>query len=206
MKNLNVSVDSISVNSLLFSTTCRTKKLLEEKQFCNSLINSRNKKTVLLATEISELADAVKKGEGLLRESEELADIIIRSCNFLCAIETFDIYRDTLLNCEDLKKKEIIVNLSSDFFRSTNSINSKFEILENMLKTWGLILNSCVVFLENRNRENFIDMWEKIAKLNAYCKIYCNEFIKMDLREIVESKMNKNLSRKIRYNCCEEFN
>lgn len=200
------------LNKLLKSTTVKTKKLLSEKGFSSS-INNRVDKAVLLNTEISELADAVKKGLGVESEGLELADIVIRAVNFLCLDETYEDY---------IKLCELVSNNAEHSFEKisiaitipdiNNRISSKYCLIEDMMMCWVEIKKASemleVCFINNLDYKNFsaafIILWNKIVDLIAYCNCYATVYLPENLQFYVDTKMDKNFKRPFKYGVCEE--
>lgn len=221
-KSKNTEVDTYSVISMLSTnliikgTVERTKELLIQKQFSNSIIESRVEKTVLLATEISELADAVKKGLGKDAEAEELADIIIRGCNFLCSNETYNHYKNLCMALESkgLFNSDFSVKVNKSYFISKEilEVESKFRVIEAMMEAWGDIKNQSVKYINtykkrtaNDEYKEFLALWSKLMNLFCYCEFYSVNFLDNKLHLAINNKMNSNFKRPIRYNSCEEM-
>lgn len=210
-KNYRI-IPSKTINEILLNTVVKSKQLLEEKGFPNTL-NARVEKHVLLGTEVSELADAVKKGKGEVEEGEELADIVIRLCNFLCADETFNQY---------VKLSEVFWKYEAEF---PNAIN--IEIYDSkkhglsMVEAKYVIIQQMMICNENVrvNADNFvrvgihnadpvplINLWYACLKMAALCDAYAETFLPETLQFYIHAKMDKNFKRPYRYNTCDEFN
>ena len=198
------------INDLLYRTTLMTSELLDEKGFSKSLILNRVAKSVFLNTEISELADAIKKNLGKEEEGFEIADIIIRSTNFLCAIETFKEYEKLSL---EVQKNSIA--FENKFFKipvfnfsGMAEEDAKLNLVENMMRIWNDINTSSELMVHAyRSKDSrkgftklFIGLWNHIMELTALCEVYTDMFLSKNLHYYIDKKMNKNFERPFRYN------
>lgn len=204
----NISTDNLkrvySLNDIereLFDTAIMSEKLLKEKGFSLSLTECGISKSVFLNTEISELADAVKKGLGEEAEGLELADISIRAAGILVCFETKDLFKDLheqIMN--KLLNKKIEVKLCTNI--DSDLCNKKIDCIENMMNLWFSInLNlKKSIQLNNTDSDVFIKLWKNITKLICCCKLYCDVFLHENLQDYINEKMEINFKRPIKYN------
>lgn len=187
-------------------------KLWKEKGFSDSLIENRAMWTTLLISEVSELADAEKKGLFVDNTLYEIADIVIRATDLLCYKEVLPIYKNL---CSQMNEKCVItVPVFRTFsFYDSEIQNSKFLMLESMHKI-------CIDIAEQTKRFAFayetkdnvavarevILLWYKIMVLIGYCKAYLFSFYEREnLQDIINHKMNLNFKRPYKYNTNEEM-
>lgn len=206
----NITVDNLkrtySLNDIekeLFDTAVMAEKLLKEKGFSLSLNECGISKSVFLNTEISELADAVKKGLGKDEEGLELADISIRAAGILICFETKDLFQDLH---EQIASKvfdrkievELCTNIDNDL------CSKKIDCIENMMNLWFLINFNLKKYIKlnnnNNNSDAFIKLWKNITKLICCCKLYCDVFLQKNLQDYINEKMEINFKRPIKYN------
>lgn len=209
-KNSYITYVVPEINNQIMSYVVSTEELLREKEFSLCLLTEGITKSVFLNTEISELADAVKKGFGDESEGLEVADIVIRACNFLCADETFDEYKSIteVLN-HNIGDSEIIkVAISLD--RNKTTEESKFIFIENMMKQWFALNNSLNHFIDsldkNKNIQNMMitQLWGDTLLLICMCDLYADMFLEENLHFYVRKKMDINSQRPVRYNISEK--
>lgn len=195
------------MNNLLCETTIKEKELLKQKGFSNSLVHNRTVKSVLLNTEISELADAVKKDLGKEAEGFELADIVMRCTNFLCSDETISQYLKLSIEI----KKELSEFENKYFAISVNTYSqseneSKFVMIEDMMRVWNEVNTSSKIMMyayhnsEKNFLKLFVAMWNNIIELVSLCDVYADVFLPENLQYYVETKMEQNFGRPFRYN------
>lgn len=215
---LNTDIDSSTLvynlndmNKLLKSTTSNTRELLTEKGFCTS-IKDRVEKSVLLNTEISELADAVKKGLGDSAEGSEIADIIIRASNFLCLDETYHQYQKlSYVISSNIRNSDTVSVMVADP-NTSNKITGKYALIEDMMVCWTEIKKASemveICYLNKLGEEKFISafivLWNKIIDLSAYCSAYVTLYLPKNLQYYISDKMIKNFNRPYRYGTSEE--
>lgn len=200
------------LNKLLKSTTTKTRELLAKKGFTLS-IEDRVEKTVLLNTEISELADAVKKGLGQDAEGAEIADIVIRATNFLCLDETYHSYQklSNVLTQTVSNTDRVTIGASISDYES-NSKKDKYSLIEDMMVCWveikraSELLEVCCVDKMGSDKFNtaFIVLWNKVIDLIAYCSAYVTLYLPENLQYYVEYKMSVNFKRPYKYGTSEE--
>ena len=200
----------LSINNLCLSLTEQIRKLWEEKGFSYSFLETRSEKVVLMISEISELADAVKKGKSEKEIMFELADIVIRATNLLCCDETFLCYKNM---CKIMPNHDISLPLlSADKISQEKEMKLKYDMIERMHQVCSDIIISSkrVEFTitdrpEDKPRE-FIIMWNHIMILIGYCIVYVNSFNKsQNLQEAIKEKMAINFNRPYKYNTFEEM-
>ena len=200
------------LNKLLRSTTTKTKELLTEKGFTLT-IDDRVEKTVLLNTEISELADAVKKGLGRDAEGAEIADIVIRATNFLCLDETYHSYQklsNVLAQTPSNTDKVTVGACVSD--SESKLKKDKYSLIEDMMVCWieikrasEMVWVCCTDKLgEDKFNTAFIILWNKVIDLTAYCSAYATLYLPGNLQYYVGYKMNENFKRPYKYGTSEE--
>lgn len=203
------------VNKILKSTAIDTRQLLLDKGFSIS-IHDRVDKSVLLNTEISELADAVKKGLGSDAEGLELADIVIRASNFLCLNETHCEYIKLCnLITKDvehtIEKISVTVTMPA-VDDEDNKISSKYYLIEEMMVSWIDIKRASemleVCFINDLDYQkvlsSFILLWNKVIDLTTYCKCYATLYLPENLQFYIDAKMDKNFKRPYKYGVCKE--
>lgn len=200
------------LNKLLKSTTTKTRELLTKKGFTLS-IEDRVEKTVLLNTEISELADAVKKGLGQDAEGAEIADIVIRATNFLCLDETYHSYQklSNVLTQTVSNTDRVTIGASISDYES-NLKKDKYLLIEDMMVCWveikraSELLEVCCVDKMGSDKFNtaFIVLWNKVIDLIAYCSAYVTLYLPENLQYYVEYKMGVNFKRPYKYGTSEE--
>lgn len=228
--DLNLSQDGVFSNKKGFEvvellelarrTTLETRELLNKKGFPTSLIHNFSDKIVLLNSEISELADAVKKKRSLDEEGSEIADIVIRACNITCSDELqshFIEYLDSLYkyNHRSVLSSKMYVNIGY-----SNSLQkNKYNTMELMTQVTGSLTRSIRTYQYSRvarpiNNEDFESALFKIRddrnkieeiflhfmNLICLCKFYSDEFLATDLQELVSKKMNVNFDRPFQFN------
>lgn len=199
------------MNKLLGSTVETTQKLLYEKGFSLSL-KDRVEKSVLLNTEISELADAVKKGYGHEEEGSEIADIVIRAINFLCLEETFHQYQKLSYAMSKKMAGSEVISIRVNNPDKSNPTKTKYELIEDMMCCWLEVKKASdmvyVSYYENLGEEKFVSsfilLWNKVVDLCAYCSAYVTLYLPSNLQFYVENKMNKNFNRPYRYGTSEQ--
>ena len=199
------------MNKLLHSTTVSTKQLLSEKGFTVSLAD-RVEKSVLLNTEISELADAVKKGYGDEDEGSEIADIIIRAVNFFCLDETFHNYEKLTYILKQKCSSTDTITVPTPLNREAKEVKNKYILIEKMMNCWVEIKDASemleICYSENLGEDKFntafIILWNKIVDLCAHCSAYVTLYLPQNLQYYVDSKMSKNFNRPYKYGTSEE--
>ena len=200
------------LNKLLRSTTTKTRELLTEKGFTLT-IDDRVEKTVLLNTEISELADAVKKGLGRDAEGAEIADIVIRATNFLCLDETYHSYQklsNVLAQTPSNTDKVTVGACVSD--SESKLKKDKYSLIEDMMVCWieikrasEMVWVCCTDKLgEDKFNTAFIILWNKVIDLIAYCSAYTTLYLPGNLQYYIGYKMNENFKRPYKYGTSEE--
>lgn len=207
-----LSLSSEMLNEIMLNTVIRSKKLLEEKGFPNTL-HAKLEKHVLLGTEISELADAVKKGKGVNEEGEELADIVIRLSNFLCADETYDQYiklSQVFWSYEDEFSNMLNVETHEVFKYPVREIDMKYGIIQQMMirnESVRITADNYVdLGINNADPVPLISLWYACLRLLGLCYAYADAFLPESLHFYIDEKMEKNFKRPFRYNTCEDFN
>ena len=206
MYNLN------DMNKLLKSTVYSTRDLLKQKGFSLSL-KDRVEKSVLLNTEISELADAVKKGYGANEEGYEIADIVIRAANFLCLDETFHQYEKLSYAISSKIVPSEVISVTVKNPDSTDIKKIKYELIEDMMCCWIEVKKASDMLDISYNNKlgeeklisSFIVLWNKIVDLCAYCSAYVTLYLPKNLQFYVAHKMDKNFKRPYRYGTSEEI-
>lgn len=211
-KNIFLSYNLDDLNKLLRSTTTKTRELLIEKGFTLS-INDRAEKTVLLNTEISELADAVKKGLGRDAEGAEIADIVIRATNFLCLDETYNSYQKLSNVLAQTSSNTDKVTVGACISDSESELKKdKYSLIEDMMVCWIEIKRAsemvwvCCTDKLGGDKFNtaFIILWNKVIDLIAYCSAYATLYLPGNLQYYVGYKMNENFKRPYKYGTSEE--
>lgn len=199
------------MNKLLHTTSVITRKLLSDKGFTLS-IEDRVEKSVLLNTEISELADAVKKGLGKEAEGSEVADIIIRASNFLCLDETYHNYQKLSNVLIRSAENTDTVSVAASISGYSDKVKDKYLLIEDMMRCWVEIKDASemveICYSEKLGEEKFntafIILWNKIIDLSAYCSAYVTLYLPQNLQYYINDKMNKNFERPYKYGTYEE--
>lgn len=191
------------INDLALNTIYDSKVLATAKGFGNS-IKAYNEKVVLLNTEISELADAVKKGLGDEEEGFEVADIIIRACGLYCVFEEINKYRSAKKRFDEYRIIGKINNTcKSDF--SDKSLKSKFEDIKRIMESWTII-SSCYEMASRGKLDNLYDCsWCNLLILICQCDYYCKKYLDEDVEYFIKEKMKINFSRPYQYGICKEM-
>lgn len=211
-KNTFLAYNLNDLNKLLRSTTTKTRELLTKKGFTLS-IDDRVEKTVLLNTEISELADAVKKGLGRDAEGAEIADIVIRATNFLCLDETYHSYQKLSNILAQTPSNTDKVTVGACVSDSESKLKKdKYSLIEDMMVCWieikrasEMVWVCCTDKLgEDKFNTAFIILWNKVIDLTAYCSAYATLYLPGNLQYYVGYKMNENFKRPYKYGTSEE--
>lgn len=199
------------LNEILLDTTIRTKSLLESKGFANTL-EAKVEKHVLLGTEISELADAIKKGKSEDEEGYELADIVIRLSNFLSAKETYGYYiklSQVFWNYEETLPQFITIQTYTSGKTFSNKSQIKYEIIQEMMAANEIIKitadNYVAIGVNNADPTPLINLWDACLRLIGLCYVYAETFLPEKLQFYINEKMEQNFKRPYRYNVCKEF-
>lgn len=211
-----------AIHDLIYEVTEQTRQLLEEKGFSNCLKTSCAEKFVLLGTEISELADAVKKGKGTEEEKMEIADILIRACNFLCSIEVYNSFlainhyikteEDEFIRYEfkvDEDIQAMIMKMQMSWYNKANDnvVPVKYSIISEMMKinhAIGVQLDT-LSFLEEKDEKAHVEIYYKICHLVMVCGFYADLFLGDEkMQDFTQRKMDINFKRPYKYNTFEE--
>lgn len=203
----------VSINFFVKEISEKTRELHKLKYFNTSLYDSRIEKNILLLSEIGELTDAIKKGNGEEKEAEELADIYIRACNYLCADETYVFYTklSESLNNKSIFDENFSILISKDLLDKEKLVYKKFAVLEAMYEQCYEIKKESITFLKARYTEEefkyrgFLRLWSQVMRLICLCEFYSNHFLNSGLRLAVTNKMNNNFNREARFNTCKEM-
>lgn len=204
------------INDLMYELSKKTIEMLREKGFSNS-IKDRYEKTVLLGTEISELADAVKKGYGVDSEGDEIADIMIRLSNFLCLEETLGHYikmNRVISKTTDILNETITIPVNMKTPKDRPKAN-KYSLIEDMMVSWGSIKEAMDIFsaslfgdtyprIYEDSNSAFVILWDRSMELAAICYAYTDIYLDESIEFYVQRKMAVNFDRPYRFNTEEE--
>lgn len=192
------------INDIAYYTSSITRKLLISKGFTNT-IHAYIEKHVLLGTEISELADAVKKGKGFEEECEELADIAIRASNFLCCDEVWQMYNDSF-KPDKIANSEDIVQVVIKMHWTDTEVDMKYAVLSAMMSVVETIRERAEIYanIHNRNEQSFSNLISSVYELIAFCSLYSEMFLSSNLQSYINDKMRYNFERPYKYNTFEE--
>lgn len=202
--------DDLSINDLCLNLSEQIRKLWKEKGFNSSFLETRSEKVVLMISEISELADAEKKGKSEKEIIFELADIVIRAANLLSCDETLPCYKNM---CKIMPNHDISLPLLvSKDISSEKKLKLKYDMIEKMHEVCGDIIFSSKRLefsIEERPEDKareFIIMWNHIMILVGYCIVYVDSFYEnQNLQEAIQEKMAINFNRPYKYNTFEEM-
>lgn len=194
------------IGETVFYTSSITKKLLAEKGFSNTL-HSYIEKHVLLGTEISELADAIKKGKGEDHEGEELADIVIRACNFICCDEVHNVYANWYAPNNYSDDVTDIVQVTIHTHQINNTVDMKYAVLGEMMSIVEEIKRKSIdiVHLVSTDLVRIEELVELVHELVALCVFYSDRFLSENLQDYIDKKMRYNFKRPYKYNTFEEL-
>lgn len=193
------------IGETVFYTSSITKKLLSEKGFSNT-IHSYIEKHVLLGTEVSELADAIKKGKGEDYEGEELADIAIRACNFVCCDEVHEVYTRWYAPNNYSEDAADIVQVTIWTHQIKNTVDMKYAVLGEMMSVIESIKRKSIdiVYSTSTNLTYIEELVDLVHELIALCVLYSERFLSENLQDYIDRKMRYNFKRPYKYNTYEE--
>lgn len=193
------------IGETVFYTSSITRKLLLEKGFSNT-IHSYIEKHVLLGTEISELADAIKKGKGEDYEGEELADIAIRACNFVCCDEVYQLYTRWYTSNNYSENETDIVQVTIWTHHVKDTVDMKYAVLGEMMSVVEEIKRKSIDIanLITTNLTYTEELVDLIHQLIALCVFYSETFLSENLQDYIDRKMRYNFKRPYKYNTYEE--
>jgi NTP pyrophosphatase (non-canonical NTP hydrolase) len=173
------------------------KVLLDEKGF-NYDMSDTPEKIALLHSEISELADAFKKGKGDDEEGAEIADIAIRLMNVPCIypkiidnLGSFDISESFEVALEHLYKDSPIKSIK---YTAICSMHEAVVDLDRELLLLQYDDNG------EENGRNYMHIISLIYTILTLLYLYSDLILHANLQELVDKKMDKNWKRPYRYN------
>lgn len=200
--------------NFILNNSKRTKELLDKKGFTYNL-DDYKEKIVLLGTEISELADAFKKGKGAEAEGEEIADIIIRLMNIPCLFPDINKVITELMNELDDDKPSTATIYLVGVTKQDRISKIKYAFVYSMMKTLAALDETLVelqFWYDNnktiKSRKVKVVINKAIINIVSFvclCQLYSSDILRVNLQDLVDNKMKKNFQRPYRYNTAQEM-
>lgn len=182
-----------------------TKSLLDQKGFSYSYEKNRKnlvERSVLLVTEVSELADANKKRLGEIEEMDEVADIVIRMVGYLLMFDNIskrvEEQFEILSNGEKCEYTPDFSYLDNDDYYNKKLV--LINDIQNQVFQLNTVLESYYNYKSNKDSKLIDSIINCIINVLMMCEFYMDYFLYgVELQIAINEKIKKNYLRPIGY-------